>query len=255
MASAGDSITRAYDACGFFVDCTNRSWSTGDFSTVNSHYRRIRAKNAAISGRVFNNAVTGAKMVDLNGQLQAAVTQRVDYVTILIGANDACTASEATMTSVTTFRSQLAQALSTLASGLPNARVFVASIPDVYRLWYVGHTDSGAVSAWNRFGICQSALANPTSTAPADEARRQRVRQRVIDFNLQLAQACALSTRCHFDRNAVFNYPFELSQVNTWDYFHPNTAGQATLASVTYAAGFNWSTKPPPRRPTSRTLS
>jgi hypothetical protein len=38
----------------------------------------------------------------------------------------------------------------------------------------------------------------------------------------------------------VFNYPFTLSQVSAWDYFHPNTSGQATLARISYAAGFNW---------------
>ncbi len=84
-------------------------------------------------------------------------------------------------------------------------------------------------------------LANPTSTAQADVDRRTRVRQRVIDFNTQLAQACvAYGANCHFDGNAVFNYPFVLSEVSTWDYFHPNTTGQRSLASVSYAAGFNW---------------
>ena len=33
---------------------------------------------------------------------------------------------------------------------------------------------------------------------------------------------------------------FVLSQVSTWDYFHPNKSGQAVLASVSYAAGFGW---------------
>jgi lysophospholipase L1-like esterase len=84
-------------------------------------------------------------------------------------------------------------------------------------------------------------LANPTSTSQADEDRRNRVRQRVIDFNTQLAQACAAyGANCDFDDNAVFNYPFVLSQVSTWDYFHPNTSGQAVLANASYAAGFNW---------------
>ena len=37
-----------------------------------------------------------------------------------------------------------------------------------------------------------------------------------------------------------FSYQFTLSQLSTWDYFHPNVNGQAALASVSYAAGFNW---------------
>jgi lysophospholipase L1-like esterase len=139
MASTGDSITRGFNAWGWYVDCTNESWSTGGDSAINSHYLRILAKNPAISGRNHNDAKTGAKMADLNGQVTTAVSQGVDYVTILMGANDACTSSESTMTSVTTFRSQLDQALGTLSAGLPNARIAVISIPNIYQLWYVGH--------------------------------------------------------------------------------------------------------------------
>jgi lysophospholipase L1-like esterase len=241
MASMGDSITRGFNACGWYVDCTDRSFSTGGYASVNSQYRRILAKNSAISGRNYNQAKSGAKAADMPGQATAVVGRNVDYVTILIGANDACTSSEAGMTSVASFRASIDTALNTIKSGLPNARVAVISVPDVKRLWEVGKGSSSARSAWSLFGICQSLLANPTSTAAADVARRDRVRQRVADFNTQLAQACAAyGANCVFDGNAVFNYPFALSQVSTWDYFHPNTAGQTALASVTYAAGHNW---------------
>ncbi|HEV2890313.1 MAG TPA: SGNH/GDSL hydrolase family protein [Frankiaceae bacterium] len=241
MSSLGDSITRGFNACGWYSDCTDRSWTTGGYASVNSHYLRIRSKNAAINGLNFNDAKTGAKMADLNGQAQTAVSRGVQYVTILMGANDACTSSESTMTPVATYRAQLDAALATIKSGLPNAAVFVASVPDVKRLWFIGKDNSSARSAWSGFGICQSMLANPQSTAQADVDRRDRVRQRVVDFNTQLAQACtAYGANCKFDGNAVFNYQFVLSQVSGWDYFHPNTTGQAVLASVTYPAGFNW---------------
>lgn len=241
MSSLGDSITRGFNACGWYVDCTDRSWSTGGYSSVNSHYLRIRAKNSAINGRNYNDARSGAKMADLNGQAQTAVSRGVQYVTILMGANDACTSSESTMTPVATFRAQLDQALATLKAGLPNAAVFVSSVPDVKRLWFIGKDSSSARNAWDGFNICQSMLANPTSTAQADVDRRNRVQQRVVDFNTQLAQACtAYGANCDFDGNAVFGYPFVLSQVSSWDYFHPNTSGQQVLASVTYPAGFNW---------------
>ncbi|WP_406043709.1 GDSL-type esterase/lipase family protein [Micromonospora sp. NBC_00898] len=241
MASLGDSITRGFNACGWYVDCTSRSFSTGDYSTVNSHYLRIRAVNPNIQARNNNDARSGAKSADIYGQAGTAVSQGVEYVTMLIGANDACTGSEATMTPVTTYRANIDSALNRLKAGLPNARVAVISVPDIYRLWYIGKGSGSARSAWSAFGICQSMLANATSTAQADVDRRARVRQRVVDYNTQLAQACAAyGTNCDFDDNAVFNYPFVLSQVSTWDYFHPNTSGQAVLASVSYANGFGW---------------
>jgi lysophospholipase L1-like esterase len=241
MASMGDSITRGFNACGWFVDCTIRSYSTGSDSAVGSHYLRIGAKNPAMTGHAFNDAKTGARVADMPGQAASAVTQHVQYVTMLIGANDACTASESSMTAVSTFRQSLDTSLGRLKAGLPAAKVLVVSIPDLKRLWTAGKDNANARTAWGLFGICQSMLANPASTATADNARRDRVRQRVIDFNTQLAQACtAYGPNCAFDGNAIFNYPFALSQLSTWDYFHPNTSGQAALAQTTYQAGFNW---------------
>ncbi|MCI0686961.1 MAG: GDSL-type esterase/lipase family protein [Sporichthyaceae bacterium] len=237
MASLGDSITRGFNACGFYFDCTSRSWSTG--SAVNSHYRRILAGNPAILGRQRNDALSGARASDLARQAGLAVGQGVEYVTIEIGANDACRSSESQMTPVSTFRAQIDAGLGVLQAGLPsNAQVFVASIPDVKRLWAIGRGSFSARLAWSALGICQSMLANPLSNASADVARRDRVQQRVVEYNAQLAQACAaFGPRCDFDDNAVFNFQFTLSHVSQWDYFHPNTAGQQVAAEITWNAG------------------
>src|SRR6266496_5270402 len=84
IASTGDSITRAFNTCSFpFIDCPANSWSTGTSSTVNSHYRRTLAANPAVYGHNYNDAKTGAKMIGLQAQVQAAVSQRAEYVTVL----------------------------------------------------------------------------------------------------------------------------------------------------------------------------
>jgi lysophospholipase L1-like esterase len=239
IASTGDSITRGFNTCWFpYVDCPSGSWSTGTVS--GTHYRRILAANPAIAGRASNHSVSGADMADLNGQVQGAVARRAEYVTILMGANDVCASSESGMTPVATFRAQFEQALATLSAGLPNARVFVSSIPDIHQLWSLYRYDLGANSVWTLAGICQSMLAYSFSNLPGDVARRARVRQRNIDYNAQLGQACALYTQCRFDGNAVFNTAFVRSDVTTRDYFHPSPAGQAKLAAVTWAATFNF---------------
>ena len=247
MASAGDSITRAFNTCTLrFFDCPANSWSTGTSTAVNSHYRRILAANPAISGRNYNDAVTGADMADLQAQVQRAVAQRVDYVTILMGANDACASSEPGMTPVATYRSQFAAAMAALSGGLPSARIYVVSIPDLYRLWEIYHDSFAARFTWSLVGICQSMLARPGSTAQADVDRRLRVRQRVIDYNAQLAAVCAAYIHCRFDGNAAFNTDFVRSDVSTRDYFHPSVAGQAKAAAVTWAAGFDFADAAPP---------
>jgi lysophospholipase L1-like esterase len=241
IASLGDSISRGFNACGFFADCVNRAFSTGTDAATNSHYLRIRAKNSAVTGHNYNDARSGARIADMPGQADRAVSQAAQYVVMLAGANDACTGSESSMTPVATFRSAVDATLAKLKSGLPAAKVYLISVPDLKRLWAAGKDNANARNTWGLFGICKSMLANPASTAAADAARRDRVRQRVVEFNTQLAGACAAyGPNCAFDHNAAFNYPFSLSEISTRDYFHPNAAGQAVLARISYEAGFNW---------------
>jgi hypothetical protein len=144
------------------------------------------------------------------------------------------------MTPVADFRAEYEAALAELAAGSPQAYVYVVSIPDVYRLWLLFHNNPNARFAWRLSGFCKSMLANPGSTAPADMARRQRVRERIVEYNTVLANGCAVYVHCHFDGNAVFNYPFEQKDVSKFDYFHPSREGQRVLAEITWQAGFEF---------------
>ncbi len=233
MAALGDSITRGVGSGFWLFDAPSYSWSTGTASSVNSHYRRILALNPAINGKNYNQARSGAKMSDLARQA-GLVSTSVQYVTILIGANDVCTSGEATMTDPDLFQSQFQTAMNTLASRVPNARIYVISIPNVYHLWTLFKDNSTARSRWAQYSVCQSMLANPTSMNAADVGRRERVKQRNVAFNTKLQLVCAMFTRCRFDNNKAFNYLFATGDISTVDYFHPSRTGQATIARETW---------------------
>jgi lysophospholipase L1-like esterase len=235
MAALGDSITRAYDVCCSYGDHPGQSWSTGStsYDGIASHYERIRRVNSAITGRGYNDAVSGAKMAAAPGQATQAVTQGARYVTILLGANDLCTSSPSTMTSTTTFRAQFSQAMATLMAQDRKPYVFVSSIPNLYQLWQVLHTNSLARRAWANFHICQSMLA-----ATNTETQRQQVVAREEALNQILAEECAKYPRCRWDGGAIYNYQFSTSQVSSLDFFHPSLSGQAALARVTWTASW-----------------
>ncbi len=240
MVALGDSITAGVGACLSLSACARNSWATGDGTLVSSHYRRILAGNPAIRGHAVNLARPGATVADLAGQAGAAVAQRPDYVTILIGANDACRPSIDQMTTKADFQARFGAALGTLHRGLPQARILVVSIPDVYHVWEVGHTNRIARDVW-ALGVCPSLLANPASTAPADAARRQRFRDRVDAYDAVLAAVCKeYGPRCRYDNGAAHGTPFGIEKLNTLDYFHPNVDGQAQLAELTYPGSFTW---------------
>jgi lysophospholipase L1-like esterase len=238
MASTGDSITRAFDvgSCCVFSDAPQYSWSTGTDPQVNSQYQRLLALNPGISGHVFNDAVTGAKMVDLNGQLTTVASQHVGYVTVLMGANDICTSTIAGMTPTATFKSQLHAALVNFFAASSTTLMQMLSIPNIYQLWLVGKDDPNARSAWASFGICQSMLS--TSNTEAD--RQTVLAQEKADNNV-LRDECALFANCLWDKYVSFNFPFPFSDVSTVDYFHPNFNGQNDAATGSWNASY-WST-------------
>lgn len=238
MAALGDSITAGHGACIVFSKCRRQSWSTGESGLVNSHYRRIRANNKAIKGHTHNYAEPGALVSRLPAQADKAANAKVEYVTVLIGANDVCRGQVADITPVADFRQDLDTALGILKSGLPKARVLVVSIPDLNRLWEVGHDEQRAVRAWSR-GVCPTLLANPTSMAAADVDRRASVAARIDAYNAQLAAACkAYGKQCVYDGGAAHRVRFTLDMINRYDWFHPDSDGQEKLAEVTFPRRF-----------------
>ena len=235
VAALGDSITRGFDSCGPLAECPQVSWATGTDPGVLSHLSRL-AGGARLAA--YNDAITGAASADLFHEAQQAVRQRADYVIVLIGANDVCTDTERQMTPSAVFGSRVRAALTYLHDALPGVRIFVASVPDVHRLWQVASVVPKARMVWQVARVCQSMLANPLSRSTADIARRGRVQHRVADNNAALHQACVAVAGCTDDRGAVYRYPFALADLSGWDYFHPNRNGQRILSDITFRRAF-----------------
>lgn len=237
MAALGDSITRALSACERLGDCSRSSWSTGAAPELRSHRQRVaEARGDAVEAH--NVAMNGGRVADLRVQVRKAVAAEVEYVTVLIGANDACAATADAMTSLDRFDAEFTRALDALVAGLPRARILVVSIPDLARLWQVGRDDAGVRGRWEALGICPSMLEEPTSDREQARDRRALVRDRVVGYNRAMAAACQRHATCRWDDNAVFDYDFSLEMVSARDYWHPSQLGQRTLAEITWKAGY-----------------
>lgn len=233
MSALGDSITLATMTCNTLSGCPANSWSTGTSSSVNSHLLRLSSlRKTKLTGT--NNAVNGATSFALPDQAAAAVTQGAKYVTIEIGANDACTSTVAEMTPTGDFRANIDSALATLAGSTNSPEIFVASIPNLQRMYDLNKSSSTARSRWSTLKICQSLLANPASTGDADVTRRAAVVQQVTEYNQALDDACAVVPKCRFDGYAIAKLEFGTSDISTRDYFHPSLAGQAKMADTTW---------------------
>ncbi|MEW5353724.1 SGNH/GDSL hydrolase family protein [Streptomyces sp. 16-176A] len=232
VAAVGDSITRGFDACAVLTDCPEVSWATGSDAAVNSLAVRLLGV-AGASQHSWNHAVTGARMRDLKAQMDKAVVHRPELVAVMVGANDACRASTAEMTSVADFRTQFQDAMNTLRQTLPKTQVYVSSVPNLKRLWSEGRTNPLGKQIW-KLGICPSMLGDADALDGAATARRETVQARVVAYNKVLADVCAKDRRCRFDHDAVFDYRFGAQQLSHWDWFHPSRNGQARLAEIAY---------------------
>ena len=178
IASTGDSITRAYNTCSFpYIDCVfelvvDRLEHNGE-----RHYRRILAGNG---GHLGAHLQRRRDRCGHGRPGRAGATRRhagAQYVTVMLGANDACASSEAAMTPTATFRAQFAQGLQTL--GGPPDRVDL-------RRQRPGPTPAleaveGQLHCADRVGSRRSASRcsrTRGSSSATDTARRERVRQR-----------------------------------------------------------------------------
>ncbi len=229
IVALGDSLTTAATTCTAFWYCEDNGWATGTNPAVDSHYRRLQTAYPAAGFTRENFAQPGAGSEMLYHQAEQAVAVRAQYITILIGANDAC---RWPMTSARTYRSRLGDALGLLREKLPKAQIQVVSIPDLYHLWEIGHRNLLALAAW-RSNECPSLMTRPDSAAPADLRRRREVADRVDAFDAALRQAChRYRQTCRWDGGAVHRAQFTLDMVSV-DYFHPNLLGQRKIAELT----------------------
>lgn len=232
IAAVGDSVTRGFDACTVLSDCPEVSWATGSDAKVDSLAVRLLGVTGAAE-RSWNYAVTGARMADLPEQMAQAATRGPELVTVMVGANDACRSSARAMTSVAAFRADFEEAMSTLRSALPKTQVYVASVPNLKRLWSEGREDPLGKQVW-KLGICPSMLRDADDLTSRATVRRAKVQQRVEAYNTVLKDVCAKDRRCRFDGNAVYDYSFDTEQLSHWDWFHPSRNGQARLAEIAY---------------------
>jgi hypothetical protein len=159
------------------------------------------------------------------------------------------------MTPVATFQAEFEAAMATLTSGLPDARIAVISIPDIYNLWFILHDNGNAQLVWDFADICQSLLYMPDSMEPADVQRRANVRQRNMDFNDVLHDVCAQYAHCFWDGYVGFNTQFTPGDVSSLDYFHPSVQGQALIAQTAWEIAFDWADSTPPVSDSSATTT
>jgi lysophospholipase L1-like esterase len=269
--NVGDSIGEGEAANGTIGEPNHQTvWSTGynGGDIVNSFNERFEAaapasyyENNASRDPIFNHAVSGATMADFSTQALNVIAAtastpsgKADMVSVLLGNNDVCATSIASMTDPASFETQYRAGLDVLAANdtTKKAQIHVSGLPAIYWLWESKRNDFWCrVIAWP-FVPCENLLDNPTDDCASATSRQDPDNvypgdgsncQRRKEFHAQIRDTYNPILRdvlAEYRNNGdlpnarytdVFNVRFQSSDVNGGDCFHPSTAGHALFAT------------------------
>lgn len=228
MAAIGDSITKAFNSGGFFIPRPRNSWSAGSSKYVESHKTKLE-NYFDMSVDAYNFAKSGSEIRDLNVQVREVLRLKPDYLTVLIGANDVCGWDEDYEAELNFYAAELARHLDRIVETIPDIKILLVSIPDIYQLQQLGSKNQ-CQSKWNFTHFCSAMLGQDRT-----EADRLLVAEKWERANAALE---ALSE--NYPENVKFaasvkNYQFAIDEVSKVDCFHPSVAGQKKLADETWA--------------------
>jgi hypothetical protein len=222
-----------------FQPAPQNSWVTGTNPAVKSIYSRLLVANPAVKSHVTNLAQDGAKLAQVEGQVSRAVAlnPKPGLVIVQAGGDDIkCDGQDAS--NYPGFRAAFASVLGHLASGLPNARIFVVGE------WgnissYVKAMMGLSVAARETHaskGPC-SVFAPTSSAAPGSvvPAHVEYVTQTFKGYDMQRAAACKQYPTCTYDGGAAERLVVTAADL-THRYDHLTIAGNAKLAALEWAA-------------------
>ena len=235
VAVLGDSMSLGVNACAEPGRCLSSSWATGDDPAVASVALRV-GEVAGEFPEVVNAAKDGGTVADALARVDDVIAAQPDLVLLLLGGNDLCGASVDDMTSAENYRTAYSEILSRLSAEIDGVKIMAMSVPDLHRLWEVGHDNDAAAQLWNQAPNCKNLLSDAQATDAATEARRAAVAERNTEFNAAIAEVCTADVSCTTDGGRLFAYPFTPEQISSIDYFHPSVAGEAVIAEIAWTA-------------------
>ena len=221
------------DAAKSNLDVRENSWATGTNPAVNSVYLRVLANNPALAGHNFNLATDGATVDDLIGQARGALALVPLPELILVQTIDNDIKCDGTdPQNYELFGDTLTEALDILATGAPNAKVFVVTQPGtVARNADAAEGNPSWVSNWQGDGPCDA--FDPSGKRADDKIAAL---QDITDhyFAVQ-ADRCAKFPNCSDDQGAWQRIMIDAADF-TPDGNHPSIQGAAERAAVTWTA-------------------
>ena len=231
MAAVGDSITAGFNAYRPLIN-RDYSWATGWRANglVDSIYLKLVRSVGNVSAT--NVAISGSKAEDIGKQIGKLSNLNLDYVSVVIGANDVCQWPADYRESLRTYKANVTRGLAQLTSDHKNIHIDLGTIPNIMHLYSIGKSSNACQRKWNTTKFC-SLLRSDTTPADVDAfAASWRDANAAL---AEIAQSFPNNVRLITKLSAPIFTPNEISP---YDCFHPNTVGQSMLANVVWDGGW-----------------
>jgi hypothetical protein len=229
IAAIGHSFAIGEGVSGPRAFRLRNSWITGDVPAVQSLYSRILARNPAIRGNKFNLAIGGADVASMLLQAKKAVGRKPAPELIVVQGIDHDIVCDTV--SHKPFQVAFRRVLDVLATGLPDARIFVVSqfgSPATYARALTVKQRLRLDSDGGRCDFIDGAGAiYPRAIAYLDAV--------VHRYEAAVATACKAVATCRYDGGA-FGRIVDRPEYISWDVIHLAAPGQAKSAAVAWAA-------------------
>ena len=233
IAAIGHSNTNGSGVAGPRTNWVHSSWVTGDSPAVQSLYSRILARNPAIRGNKFNLAINGADVASMLLQAKKAVGLKPTPELVVVQGIDNDIACDTV--SHKPFQVAFASVLDVLATGLPDARIFVVS------QWGSPATAAKALTLKQRLRAAGGSAggSGPCDFIDAGGAIRPKqlayLEAVIHRYEAAVATACKAVASCRYDGGA-FGRAVDRPEYISTDLSHFSLAGNAKAAAVAWAA-------------------
>ena len=231
FVSMGDSVTAGFNS-RWPGDINNGrySWATGVSKRVDSHLNKLK-KIIREEVKADNVAKSRATSHALEEQLEKIDFPKIDYLTLLIGANDVCDWDSDYLDKLSKFRANVKNTIDAVIATNSEVRILLAAIPNMYRLYEQGKDSCG--QRWDFFDACPRLLSSERS-----DTERLAFRDRLIAANKTLQELSkAYQNNIKFIAD-VYDFEFTIEHVSRLDCFHPSIKGQNELARLTWNNGW-----------------
>jgi hypothetical protein len=206
------------------------SWATGTNPAVNSVYQRILARNPSIGGHRTDLTSAGANADALPEQAQRAVKLVPKPELFVVQITDDDIECPLSQLKTSAFASPLGYALDILATGAPQAKVFVVGRfgnPAAY---------ARTLTAAERRSIGGTGACDFIDPRGRVVAGKLAAIERIIDqYEFRLDRQCRRFAPCRYDGGAFARIPDRRAYFAS-DLKHLSVQGQAKAAAVAWTA-------------------